>query len=389
MPKVMNILLVTETYLPYISGVEESTRSIAEFMAKKGHKVFLVNPKAVINKKVKSIARVKLVLTPSIKDPFYKGKPTTPFPFAFEPIKKILEKEKIDVVHIQEPGSLGISALMLSKLRRLPVVGALHFTPQQIAREMPGKPEFIVVPLIRFFINFVYNKYDAVMVPTKTFASFLKSVGVKSRIQVVSNGVNTKRFTPSPKNKLLRNKLGISENDVVFFFLGRLDRDKNVKTLVEAMPHTAQNVKLLVVGRGRKKDELHALATKLNVENKIIWVDYIKDSDMTSYYNAADCFSIMSPYEVQSIVTLQAVASGLPVIAAKAGALPELAHDGENGYLVKTYDYRALANKMNLLAKSKSLRNKYGEESRRISLAHDKAKNLKKLENLYKSLIKN
>lgn len=383
----MNILLVTETYLPYISGVEESTRSIAHFMARKGHRVFLVNPRPVLKKSVKPVEGIKLILTPSIKDPFYKGKPTTPFPFAFGTIAKTLRKKKIDLVHIQEPGSLGISALILAKLNHIPTVGALHFTPEQIARELPGNPEKLAKALIKGFIRFIYNKYDAIMVPTQTFAYFLKSVGVKTRVQVVSNGVNTKKFKPSSKNNGLREKLGISKNSVVFFFLGRLDRDKNVLTLVKAMPHTNKNVHLLVVGKGRIKEKLHHLAKRLKVEDKITWVDYIKDSEMVNYYNSVDCFSIMSPYEVQSIVTLQAVASGLPVIAAKAGALPELAHDDVNGYLVPSYNYKTLAKKMNKLSENKNLRKKFGKESRKISLVHDKAKNLQKLENLYKSIL--
>jgi glycosyltransferase involved in cell wall biosynthesis len=357
-------------------------------MAKKGHKVFLVNPTPILKKKVKPTNGVQLVLTPSVKDPFYKGKPSTPFPFAFLPISKTLREHKIDVVHVQEPGSIGLSALILAKLSKLPVVGALHFTPQQVAREMPGKPEVLVVPLVRFFIKIVYNRYNAIMVPTKTFAKFLKSVGVKTPIQVVSNGVNTEKFKPSLRNNLLRKKLGFSNKDVVFFFLGRLDRDKNVSTLVKAMPYTTRTVKLLVVGKGRDKEKLHKLAKKLNVESKIIWIDYIKDKEMVPFYNAVDCFSIVSPYEVQSIVTLQAVSSGLPVIAANAGALPELAHNKMNGFLVNTYDYKSLAKKMNRLAKDKGLREKFGKESRKISLAHDKAKNLKKLENLYKSILR-
>jgi glycosyltransferase involved in cell wall biosynthesis len=107
---------------------------------------------------------------------------------------------------------------------------------------------------------------------------------------------------------------------------------------------------------------------------------------MPDIYHAADVFSIMSPYEGQSIVTLQAVATGLPVIGANAGALPELIHDNQNGFLVATYDYKDLAKRMNELAGSVSLRKKFGEESRKISLEHDKPKVLHKLEVIFDKL---
>jgi glycosyltransferase involved in cell wall biosynthesis len=154
------------------------------------------------------------------------------------------------------------------------------------------------------------------------------------------------------------------------------------------MPFTDAKVKLLVVGKGQKKEILHKLADDLKVSEKITWVDYITNEEMPNYYHAADCFSIMSPFEGQSIVALQAVASGLPIIAANAGALPELCEDGRNGFLVDTYDAKTLADRMNKLAGDKDLREKFGIESRKIALPHHKPTVLHKLEELYKSLIK-
>ena len=184
-------------------------------------------------------------------------------------------------------------------------------------------------------------------------------------------------------NLKLRQKYGISESDVVFFFLGRLDGDKNAATLVNAMPYTDANIKLVIAGSGKLKEELHKLADDLKVSGKITWVEHITDAEMPDFYHLADVFTIVSPYEVQSIVTLQALSSGLPVICANRGALPELCHDGENGYLVGAYDEKTLAEKMNILAKDGPMRKKFGEESRKISLAHHKPDVLHKLELLY------
>jgi 1,2-diacylglycerol 3-alpha-glucosyltransferase len=115
----------------------------------------------------------------------------------------------------------------------------------------------------------------------------------------------------------------------------------------------------------------------------------VTDAEMLRLYSAVNAFCIMSPYEGQSIVTLQAVASGLPVIAADAGALPELVTDGKNGYLIKTYDHKSLSKKMNLLASSEKNREKFGIESRKISLEHERSKALSRLENIYIKLKKN
>ncbi len=383
----MNILFVTETYLPFIAGVSSSSDSIARYMVSQGHRVVLVNPRPIIDKKVEVPPNLELVYTPSIPDIFYKGKPHTLFPWGMPVINKVIRKNKFDIVHIQEPVSLGVSALILSKFYHIPTVGMLHFTPEQVAGSFPGKPVFIVKPAVEAYIRFIYNKYTAIAVPTQTFVDFLRSVGVTKSIEIVSNGVDTNRFHQGDANLKLRQKYGISENDVVFFFLGRLDGDKNAETLVSAMPYTDDNVKLVIVGNGILKDRLHKLAESLNISGKIIWEEHISDAEMPDFYHLADVFTIVSPFEVQSIVTLQALASGLPVICANRGALPELCHNGKNGFLVDAYDAKALAEKMNILAKDRPMRVELGKESREISLAHHKPDVLHKMELLYERVI--
>jgi len=384
----VNILLVTETYLPYITGVSVSTDSIARYMVSQGHKVTLVCPKPLVKGTVEKLEGLTVVHTPSIPFAIYNNNAIAIFPLGIPVIAKLMRKTKFDIVHIQEPGFTGISALILAKIRHIPIVGALHFIPDQIDSVLLGRFRKVATPPLNLYIKFIYNRYDAVMTVSNFFAGNLRKNKVKKPIYVISNGTDVNKFHPAPTDMIVRKKLGISENSVVFFYFGRLDGDKNVETLVRAMPFTNQNVKLLIVGKGKKKEELISLAEDSKVTSKIVWVDYITDEEMPRFYHAADVFSIMSPFEGQSIVTLQAVASGLPVIAANAGALPELCEEGRNGFLVGTYDAKTLAGKMNKLAEDKDLREKFGKESRIISLPHHKPTALHKLEELYESLIR-
>ncbi len=382
----MHILLVTETYLPYISGVASSTDSIARYLASRGHKVVIANPKPIAKGEVEVPKGVSLTFSPSLPDPLYKGKATAIFPLTFISLMDVFRKNKFDVVHIQEPGSLGITALILAKIYKIPTVGALHFIPEQIDRVFSGTLETIFAPAIKTYVKFVYDRYDAIMAPSHYFANFLINLGVTKPVNVISNGVDTKIYHPEPKNLTLNKRFNLPTDSIIFFFLGRLDGDKNVATLVRAMSYVNEYVHLLVVGRGKDKEALHSLASKLKVEDKITWIDYITDAEMVDIYHAVDVFSIMSPYEGQSIVTLQAAASGLPLICANAGALPELCLEGKNAFLVSSYDYKNLAQKMNKMADDKSLRNKFGNVSREISLDHGKTKVLHKLEVLYETL---
>lgn len=382
----MKILLATETYLPYITGVSVSTDSIARYMVSRGHEVTLVCPKPLAKGEVEPLKGLTIVHVQSVPFTLYNLNATAYFPAALAAAERLMKETKFDVVHIQEPGSIGVATLMKARKHHIPVIGALHFIPEQIDRVLWGKFENVFTPLINIYVRFIYNKYDEIMTPSFYFASYLKNIGVQKPINVVSNGTDTEKFHPGERSENLRKKLGFATSDFVYFFLGRIDRDKNVETLIRAMPFTDSEVKLLVVGRGTEKRFLKSLARKLKVEHKIVWIDYIADSEMTDYYHAADAFSIMSPYEGQSIVTLQAAASGLPVIAAKASALPELCHDGENGFLVGTYDFRTLSERMSRLADHKELQDKFGLESRKISLDHHKPDVLHKLELIYKRL---
>ena len=387
--ELMNILLTTETYLPYITGVAISTDNIARFMLSHGHKVTLICPEPVVDRKVEYPKGLKIIRVPALPFTFYNTNAFALFPSARRCVEKEMKSNKFDVVHTQEPGIVGLNALCLARKYKIPIVGSLHFIPQQIDRVLWGRFETLLTPAINLLVHIVYNKYDQIMTVSNFFANYLRHVGIERPINIISNGVDTNLYKPQKLDLKTRAKYGFNRNDVVFFFLGRLDLDKNVGTIVRAMPKTNKNVKLLVVGKGTESRFLLNLSKKLKVENKIVWIPYVTDAEMLKVYSAVDIFCIMSPYEGQSIVTLQAVAAGLPVIAANAGALPELVTNGVNGYLVKTYDHKSLSEKINLLASSEKTREKFGIESRKISLKHERSKALSKLENIYVRLKNN
>jgi 1,2-diacylglycerol 3-alpha-glucosyltransferase len=378
----MNILLTTETYLPYITGVSVSTDNIARYMLTKGHKVTLVCPKPLVKSKGKYPRGLKLVFVPSLPFTFYNNNAIAgPFS-AHRIIENEIKKGKFDVIHIQEPGVIGLNALSVARKYKVPTVGSLHFIPEQVDRVLWGSFEQILSPLIKVFIKNTYNKFNSVMTVSNFFSEYLKKIGVTKPINIISNGVDTNVFKPVGQK-------GVdSKDDFTFFYLGRLDRDKNVETIVRAMVGTKDNVKLLVVGKGTESAFLLDLAKKLKVQNKIKWVSYVSDSEMQKVYSFVNAFCIMSPYEGQSIVTLQAVSMGLPIIAANAGALPELVKNNVNGYLVDTYDVVGLSKKMNELAESISLRKRFGVESRKISLKHERSQALSMLEKLYRSILR-
>lgn len=383
----MNILLITETYLPWITGVSVSTDNIARYLVSRGHHVTIVCPTPVAKGKIPPIKNCKVIFVPAYPFKIYHLRAVAIFPLALLKMRQIFKENKFDVVHIQEPGETGIAALIEAKRHHVPVVGYLHFIPDQMDIAILGSAHRVLTPFFNVYVRFIYEKYDAVMTPSHFFKNYLKFLSNKIHADVVSNGVDIRKFAPRSLNLEFRKKYKIDAKKILFLYLGRLDGDKNVGTLIRATKYTRPNVHLLIIGKGNLRALNHYIARSLRVEDKITWIDYITNEEMPEAYNASDGFTLMSPYEGQSIVTLQAAASGLPIIAASAGALPEICRDGENGFLVHTYDYKTLAEKMNQLADDKSLRERFGKESRKISLLHDRPKVMHQLEVIYERII--
>ncbi len=386
----MNLLLISEIYLPTVSGVASSTDSIGRFMAERGHHVYLVCPRPMAPYDAHPPRGMEIIYTPRLRDPILVNKPMTFFPLGVFEIWHTIATKKIDVVHIQEPGALGITALLLAKLYRIPVVGAMHFSMEQVIRMTPKAMQFLSVPFMTSYVRVVYPQYTAIMMPTKTVTKDLAAlIGHPERIHAISNGVDTGIYTPHVGSyALLRKKYHLNEKQTYYLYLGRLDADKNIDTILRALQHTAKNIHLIIAGVGTEKRSLENLAKALSVSERIMWVDQVSLEEIVDLYHLSDGFIIMSTVETQSIVALQAVACGLPLIVADAGALPELVRDEENGYILPSFDDEKLAEKMTYLSTHPEVRQAMGKESRKLSLMHQKSRVLKTLEALYISLVK-
>jgi len=383
----MNILLVTETYVPTISGVASSTQSIANYLVSRGHTVTVVCPAPFAGGSTGERVRgLSVVTVPSQRDPIIAGKPMTIFPMGFGYIWRTLHRAKFDVIHIQEPGSLGVTALIISKIMHIPTVGAQHTMPEQFATFFGPLYAFGLF-CAKLLSRTVYGHYTAIMTPTKTMANYLKRIGITVPITAVSNGIDIKKYIHAPPDFWAKVPFTLPRHKVCIGYLGRIDKDKHLDIAVRAMGETDPAVHLVIAGFGKEQAALVALAGALHVQNKITFIGSLNEPQIIELYHRMQCFVIPSPVESQSIVTLQAAACGLPIIAADAGALPELVHDGINGYLVKTDDIHAFAQKMSDLAKHAPLRKKFGLASRKVAILHDKPLVLHTLEKLYEQLL--
>jgi glycosyltransferase involved in cell wall biosynthesis len=152
-----------------------------------------------------------------------------------------------------------------------------------------------------------------------------------------------------------------------------------MELVVKAEPAT----NLILVGKGEEREDWEKLAAELGLSQRIIFTGFVPDEDLPGIYALADCFAIACPLELQSIVTMQALAMGLPVVAVGVMALPELVHHGENGYLFGDNDYKAAAKFLIKLLQDDTLRKTMGEKSLEIIKPHDIDNTIKQFEKVY------
>jgi glycosyltransferase involved in cell wall biosynthesis len=154
--------------------------------------------------------------------------------------------------------------------------------------------------------------------------------------------------------------------------VGRLDPEKRVDELIRAvaaLPSTLP-ARLEVVGQGRERDELARLAAELGIMHRVTFRGLVSDEELLQAYGSSDVFCMPGIAELQSIVTLEAMSAGKPVVAADAMALPHLVHPGRNGWLFRPGDVGQLSVQLARLLTDAGLRERMGAASQQIVSAH-------------------
>jgi 1,2-diacylglycerol 3-alpha-glucosyltransferase len=174
-------------------------------------------------------------------------------------------------------------------------------------------------------------------------------------------------------------------------FVGRLAKDKKIDLLIQAMAKLdhQQSAHLLIVGRGDDRARLEELVEKLEVGERVHFLGFVPEEDLPAIYRASDIFTIASICEVQSIPTLQATVSGLPIVAANAAALPELVEDQGNGRLVPPDDPQAISEAVQYILANPQRKKSFGEVSLEIGRPHAQEFTFQQYETFYRQVVNN
>lgn len=391
----MRIFIAGETYYPGNNGQAIFTIHLAEGLARAGHSVHMLITNDHLGYSCEVINGVNVHKVRAINFDWVHPQANLGF-FTYWQVQRLFREHKPDVAHLQDHFFLARDVILNARRFKTPVVGTSHFLPENLL------PYLNVVPLprrakIRILWNLMlwtYNTLDAVTTPTETGAKILRKAGLRVPVSPLSCGVDTERFMPaggSLDRAASCAEFGLDPAKTLFLYVGRLDREKRVDLLLRGLSKLARNgrddIQLAVAGQGAAVGELRALARSLGLEQEVRFLGYVANEKLPLLYHTAHIFAMPSPEELQSIATLEAMASGRPVLAADARALPELITSGENGFLFSAGQVEEAARGMAYLVDRRGDWERMGRASRSKAMKHSLANTIRGYEEVYRRAI--
>jgi alpha-1,6-mannosyltransferase len=252
------------------------------------------------------------------------------FPLRAQPWHRRLLQLSPDVIEVGDPYRLPWAALEAGTQLGVPVVGFYHSDLPRLVRSRCGR---IGGKAAEIYVRRLYPRFDLVLAPSRVMADYLRSLDIP-RVAVQPLGVDTALFHPGRRDEAVRRELNLSDKTRLLIFVGRGAREKNIDLLLETMKHLGSRYHLLLVGPGMPTRDLPSNVTS--------YPYYYEGTVLARWLASADAFIHAGAQETFGLVVLEAMASGLPVIGVRSGAVAELVTPG-TGILADQVSARALA----------------------------------------------
>lgn len=393
--KQLRVLIANDTYPPQLNGAAVATQRLALGLAGRGHQVAVIAPstsfKDETDEEVVSGDGIDVTV---FRIRSFPAKPVHPqfrvtsWFGVHSKLGQIIQEFQPDIIHIQNHFVLGHGCLKIARERDIPIIGTNHFLPNNLYEFIPSPLRPAISSIMWGHFLKTYNHLDCVVAPSHACLKVLRDVGLTANARVISNGIDLSKYKQVTPPDRIFSRYGIRRDWPTFLAVGRMEKDKNVELILRAMALIATEtpVQTVFVGTGRDAAEFKSLAHKLDLGDSAVFTGFVPDEDMPYLYSISDVYIGAGAAELQGIAVMEAMATGLPVLAANAVALPELVKDSENGYLFDLHP-EDLADKMLKMLSQKESWQKMGEKSLAYIQVHDTPNVLSQLEDLYREVI--
>src|SRR5262245_13386565 len=320
-----HICIVSETYPPEVNGVAMTLAHLVDGMRGPGHTVSVVRPRQQPSDRPSDRGDSQITVVPSLPIPGYKGVQVG------LPVPGLLQgcwtQHRPDVVYVATEGPLGWSAVRTAKRLRIPVFSGFHTNFHSYARHYRLG---WLQPLIFHYLCRFHHRTSGTLVPSVQLRDHLQAVGLHN-VRVLGRGIDTQLFTPERRCVALRRTWGVAESDLAVLYVGRIAPEKNLELVVaayRAMQRCSASAKCIVVGDGPLRAPLQ------KAQPDLIFCGIQTGAQLARHYASADVFLFPSETETFGNVTLEAMASGLVVVAYNYAAAHMHITHGKTGVLV-------------------------------------------------------
>lgn len=357
----LRIALFSGNYNYTRDGANQALNRLVDYLLRQGASVRVFSPKVA---EPDFEPTGELFDVPNVRMPV-KGRGEYRMPLGLNArARKALDRFKPNMVHVSSPDPTGHAALRWARKRGIPVVASVHTRFETYPRYYNAA---FLEPAIEWILRRFYNRCDALVAPSQSMIAEYKAMGMHQDIGLWTRGVDRETFDPSRRDLDWRRSHGLADDDVAIAFLGRLVMEKGLDVFAEAIialrklqaPH-----KVLVIGDGPAREWFEKALPGG------IFVGFQTGRDLGRALASADIFLNPSITETFGNVTLEAMASGLPVVAASATGASSLVVDGETGRLVPPGDAAAFAEALAPYCTDDSHRLAHGEAGEKRSRAY-------------------
>ncbi|HUE93011.1 glycosyltransferase family 1 protein [Pseudomonas sp.] len=325
----LSVALITETFPPEINGVANTLGRLADGLRARGHRIQLVRPRQGCDQGRGHDEQ--LLLTRGWPLPGYPG-----LQWGQSSMHKLLrswQRQRPDVLYIATEGPLGFSALRAARRLQIPVVSGFHTNFQQYTGHYGVG---LLTRALTNYLRWFHNRSQMTLVPSVSQQIELQRRGFE-RLELLARGVDSQLFHPARRCDQLRASWGLQEGDIAILHVGRLAAEKNLALLSKSFQalqqtHPQRQLKLILVGDGPQRASLQQQLPDA------VFCGLQRGEELAAHYASGDLFLFPSLSETFGNVVLEALASGLGVVAFDQAAAAQHIRHGHNGALAGAQD---------------------------------------------------
>ncbi len=344
---------------PLVNGLTISIERFGCHLRRLGHRVFLFGPRYPGHAETEpDVYRFASLRAPT------HHRYALPLPGLSGTVHRAIPRLGLQIIHAHHPFLIGPYARRLARRMEIPLVFTYHTLYEHYSHYVPLASSLAARIGEARSYRFA-NEADLVVVPTDGVRARLLAHGVDTPVEVIPTGVDPPA-TPEESKRGIRRRLGLSEDDLILLYVGRLAREKNLELLLRAARaalREAPEVSLALVGEGDEERSLRQQVGHLGLSERVRFVGPVPHRAVGDWYRAADLFVFPSVSETQGLVVLEAMAHGLPVLAIRSVGTSDFIEDGASGALAEASEGEFIRRLLGLLRDGAS-RARYAELGR-------------------------